>query len=274
MSNAQDSIKRVINAKTVRDVMQAGFPQKVDNIPDPDAFDGFAKGLFGAGRRTTMAHQFDAHGNLNPIVDDRYKAQTPESQAAFSGVQKVITAAEVQALGDRLSGSSIAARGLAKDRIQSPTVHPDLTDDDSPYGSFRGRNYVASTKNATLIVPDEAALEVIKEFPISALLDLDLDEPENVLEIRQQIYDFNMANFDLGGYRDRMPEMDADTAKMLHEMHDRLQACLEPQEDGVVTVMSNLTFHARNLPFANSRVFFQGIGYDPEDSTLNNTLDL
>lgn len=274
MPGSQDSIKKLLDAQTVRDVMQAGFPQKVDNIPDRIAFDSFSKGLFGSNRRNTMAYQFDAYGNQTPIIDKYFKPQTPEVKVAFSGVQKIITASEVEALGDRLRGSRIDARAIAKDRILSPTVHPDLTDDGSPYGSIRGRNYVASTKNATLIAPDEAALEVVKEFPFSEILDLSLDEPENVLEIRQQIYDFNMANYDLGGYRDRLPEMDAETAKAMHEMHDRLQACLEPQEDGVVTVMGNLTFHARNLPFANGRVFFQAIGHDPDEEASNNALDL
>lgn len=274
MSNAQDSIKRIIDAQTVREIMQAGFPQKVDNIPDPGRFDAFSQSPLGPEARTTLARVFDEKGNTVPIIDKNFKEQTREADAAFSDVRAIITAAEVQALGDRISGSRIDARGIAKDNVPTPMVHPDLIDTGSPYGAIRGRNYVASTQNATLIVPDEATLEIVKEFPFSQILDLKIDDPNDAAEIRQHIYDYNMANFDFDGERFRPPELDEKTVSALHEMHDRLQACLEPQEDGAVIVMSNLTFHARNLPFPSGRVFFQGLGYHPDDDVPNNTLDL
>jgi len=277
MSGALDSAKKLINAKTVQDVMEAGLPQKVDNIPDIETFNTFANGPDGEWEKFDADEKMNADGSLT--VSDRMPNDPPNEriQTAFGGVKRIITAHEVEAAGDFISGTArLHTRANARVTNLPADIHTDTIDMDSPFRPLRARNYAVSTRQSTLIVPDEAALEIVRQFPFSEILDAKLDDAQDLKRVHKAYHEFSAVNFDedaFGGW-DNLNNIDPQTVKDLLEMHKRLQACLEPTEDGTINLMSNISFHARQLPFSEGRVFYQAIGYDQAEAKKDYGLDM
>ncbi len=264
MSTIIQSTRKLIDAKTIQDVMEAGLPKKVADIPETGGFNAFAKGPAGDEKTDEFTQMFDSNGVLIPATNVPKGRPDKDTQQAFAQVRDIITANEVQALGNRLNGSMIYNRANAKSTGLPTNIHPDI-ELDGAFSSARARDYLASTQSSTLIVPDEVALEIVRDFPFSEILQTDLDDPAAVEQARKLYTQFAEVNYELDGKLNESHGVDAQTVKYMREMHRRLQACLEPAEDGTVTLMTNLTFHARNLPFPRDRVFFQSIAYDHDD---------
>ncbi len=277
MSGALDSAKKLINAKTVRDVMEAGLPQKVDSIPDIEAFNSFANGPDGEWEKFDADEKINADGSLT--TSDHLPNDPPNEQTrtAFDGVKRIITAHEVELAGNFISGTArLNTRANARFTNLPGNIHTDIIDMDGPFRPLRARNYVASTQQSTLIVPDEAALEIVRQFPFSEILDAKLDDPQDLKRIHRAYHEFSAVNFDedVFGDWDNLNKIDPQTVKDMLEMHKRLQACLEPSEDGTINLMSNISFHARQLPFSEGRVFYQAIGYDRAEAKKDYGLDM
>lgn len=274
MSGSQNSIKKLLDAQTIQDVMQAGLPRKVGNIPDIDVFNTFAQGQDGEWSRFDRDEKFTPDANLVQTDHAPNDQPTPATDHAFDDVKRIISAHEVEAIGDRLSRSRLHTRANARASGLTGNIHTDVIDMQSPFRPIRARNYVASAQQSTLIVPDEAALEIVREFPFSEILDARLDNPADMKRVYQAYHAFSDANFEEDGFEFEENRLDPETVKQMKEMHKRLQACLEPTEDGTINLMSNISFHARNLPFAKGRVFFQAIGYDQAESKKDYGFDL